>query len=92
MKKINFLVGILAGIAAGALVGVLVAPNKGSRTRRMLMRDGKNYSTGIKDKFEDLINSLNDNYEDGSQEAKSLLAEARNKYEFAKRKAKNATN
>jgi len=53
------LLGVLAGLAAGALLGILFAPDKGSETRKKVVKKGEDYAEGIKDKFNDLIDDLN---------------------------------
>ncbi len=35
--------GALAGIAAGALIGVLLAPEKGSKVRSKIVKQGEDY-------------------------------------------------
>jgi gas vesicle protein len=37
MSSGKFFWGVLAGVAAGALLGVLLAPDKGSETRRKIV-------------------------------------------------------
>ncbi|RYY68649.1 MAG: YtxH domain-containing protein [Chitinophagaceae bacterium] len=41
MKNGKFLAGIIAGLGTGALLGVLFAPDKGSKTRKKLLKKGK---------------------------------------------------
>ena len=36
MKSGKVLLGVLAGAAAGALLGILFAPEKGTKTRKMI--------------------------------------------------------
>lgn len=50
MKKSNIITGILAGAAAGALVGILLAPDKGSKTRKKLRKKGAHAIDDLKDK------------------------------------------
>ncbi|RYY45680.1 MAG: YtxH domain-containing protein [Chitinophagaceae bacterium] len=38
MKNGKFLAGVIAGLGAGALLGVLFAPEKGSKTRKKLLK------------------------------------------------------
>ena len=75
MKKIAY--SLLAGIAVGTIVGILVAPDKGKRTQRKLLRKGKDISDDLKDKFEDLIDSVKDNLDTTSD----YIDKARSKYE-----------
>lgn len=52
------LLGILAGAAAGAILGILLAPDKGSETRRKLMQKGEDYADAMKDKFDELMDGV----------------------------------
>ena len=79
MKKIAY--SLLAGIAVGTIVGILVAPDKGKRTQRKLLRKGKDISDDLKDKFEDLIDSVKDNLDttsDYTEKAKEKFTSYRN--------------
>jgi len=62
MKNGKALLGILAGVAAGAAIGLLLAPEKGDRTRRNIVRKGEDLSDAINDKidekFDELLNSM----------------------------------
>jgi gas vesicle protein len=60
MNNKNVLLAVLAGVAAGALIGVLVAPNKGKATRDKMLKDGEDYFGGLKEKYGDLLERLND--------------------------------
>jgi gas vesicle protein len=56
--------GVIAGIAAGALLGILFAPAKGSVTRRRIVHKGEEYVDDLKEKFEDLLESVTDKYDE----------------------------
>ncbi len=60
MNNKNVLLAVLAGVAAGALIGVLVAPNRGGATRKKMLKDGEDYFGGLKEKYGDLLERLND--------------------------------
>lgn len=60
METGKFLLGALAGVAIGAVVGVLMAPDKGSETRRKIAQKGSDVTGGLKDKFAGLKNKYND--------------------------------
>jgi gas vesicle protein len=57
------LTGVLAGAAVGAIVGILFAPAKGSVTRRRFSKQGVNYTEELEEKFNDLIDSITDQFE-----------------------------
>jgi gas vesicle protein len=62
--------GLLAGLAAGALLGVLFAPDKGSETRKKIIQKGEDYTDGIKEKFNSLIDELNQKIEVAKSKAR----------------------
>lgn len=59
----KIIIGLLAGFAAGAITGVLLAPKKGSVTRRYLLKKGEAYTDTIRDKFNDLVEDINETIE-----------------------------
>lgn len=48
-------VGMLAGVAIGAVLGILLAPDKGSETRKKLSKKGSNMVNDLKDKYENTM-------------------------------------
>jgi gas vesicle protein len=70
--------GVLAGLAAGALLGVLFAPDKGSETRKKIIKKGEDYTEGIKDKFNDLIDELNQKIDAAKTKAREAASETGN--------------
>jgi gas vesicle protein len=71
MNTINVTLGVFAGIAIGAIGGILFAPAKGSSTRRRIVHLGEEYSDELKEKFDDLVGIISDQYEDSK---KSLIS------------------
>lgn len=47
------LLALIAGIATGASLGILLAPEKGSKTRRMISDQGKKVATDFFEKFDE---------------------------------------
>lgn len=63
MNSSKIVLGVLGGIAAGAIAGILLAPNKGSKTRKKIFSKGKDFADDMKSKFEGLYENAADKYE-----------------------------
>jgi len=87
MNSGKVLFGVLAGAAAGVLLGVLFAPEKGSTTRKKITDAGNDYAGEVKDKFDDLLASINSKLEDVKLNIKDLSEKGRSKFEEAKKSA-----
>lgn len=85
MKTTNVLVGMLAGVSAGALLGVLLAPDKGVETRRKIISKTGALADGLKDKFNNFVDSAASEGENIRQEADGLIAKGKKKFEEAKK-------
>jgi gas vesicle protein len=70
MKSQKVIAGILIGAAAGAALGLLFAPYKGSKTRRKLVGAGTDLKDAIKDKIDDLVETI----ENGKEKLASIKA------------------
>ena len=73
MNTIKVALGVFAGIAIGAIGGILFAPAKGSSTRRKITHLGEEYSDELKEKFEDLVGIIADQYEDSKKSVMSSI-------------------
>jgi len=76
MSKGNFFMGVLAGAAAGALLGVLLAPDKGSETRRKVSEKGQDYVDTLTLKFNELMSELDDKLEKMKEEFEKVKSAA----------------
>jgi gas vesicle protein len=61
----KILLGIIAGAAIGGALGILLAPDKGSETRRKIVEKGNDlgdslssFSDTVKDKFNDVVDGV----------------------------------
>lgn len=73
MKRGNVLLGILGGVAVGALLGILLAPDKGERTRKKILRKGEEYADDLRDKFDDFMEDVNEKVEGMMKEATAAM-------------------
>lgn len=66
------ILGVLAGAAAGALAGILFAPAKGSKTRRRILKKGKNYKDAVKKEFTELLDVITEKFDKVKTEVSDL--------------------
>jgi gas vesicle protein len=73
MKRGTIILGIVGGVAVGALLGILLAPDKGERTRKRILRKGEDYMDVVKDKFNDVVEEMNEKMEGVAKEAVNMM-------------------
>jgi len=84
------LLGMLAGIAAGALLGVLFAPDKGSKTRKKICREGEELTDDLKEKFDDFIENMEEKIEKVKKDVSDFAEKTMNKEEETEKDMKTA--
>jgi gas vesicle protein len=80
--------GLLAGVAAGALLGVLFAPDKGSVTRKKIVKKSEDYAEGLTEKFNEFIDTVNEKFDGVKEEVEKVKSKA----EGVKKDVKTATS
>jgi len=88
MSTGKVLLGVLAGAATGALLGVLLAPHKGSVTRKKLVRTTGNYADGVKEKVSELIDSITEKFEKAKEDVSQFAEQKMHKNGEAKKEVK----
>lgn len=79
MKRANVLLGILGGMAAGALLGILFAPDKGSNTRKKIVKKSEDYVDGVKEKFNEMMDDVNQRIDTAVKEATNMARRSKAK-------------
>jgi gas vesicle protein len=86
-KTSNLLLGVLGAAAAGVVVGLLIAPDKGTETRKKIGKKTKDW----RDQMTNLIQSgkdyLHDVADTMATEAEGLKDDAENRYNRVKSEA-----
>ena len=77
MSKGKLVTGVLAGAAAGAILGILLAPDKGSETRKKIAKKGNDLSGSVKDGIGKIGDSINNKYQDIKGDAKEMMHDAK---------------
>lgn len=89
MSSGKVLLGVLAGLAGGALLGILLAPAKGSDTRKKYIKMGTDFTDELKNKFNEFVEDVSDKYD----EAKSGVSEfARKAHKTSEKIEKEVNN
>ncbi len=66
----KILLGFIAGAAIGGALGILLAPDKGSETRRRIVEKGNDigdsivdFGANVKDKFNDVVDGVKGSFD-----------------------------
>lgn len=70
MSKKGLLIGLLAGAAAGAIAGILMAPDKGSQTRKKISDKSREKVDGLKSGFDSFIDSMVKKFSKATEDVK----------------------
>jgi len=92
MNSSNFITGVLVGAIAGLTAGILLAPDKGTETRRKIMEKGNDLADAAKNKFkaygqkgEEMLNETENKAQEwaqkGKRKAKDMMEEGKEKFD-----------
>jgi len=76
MSNGKIVLGVIAGIAAGTLLGVLIAPDKGSETRRKIRQQGDDLVEGVKDGMTSMVDDVTSRFDKLRGKARKSMNEA----------------
>lgn len=91
MSTGKVVLGVLAGLAIGAIAGILLAPEKGSVTRKQIIDKGDDYVNKVKSKYDGIVDSITEKFESTKKDAEDLVEKGKAKYDEAKKDVKHAT-
>ncbi len=77
MSKSKVLAGLLVGAAAGAVLGLLLAPEKGSDTRKKISDKKNKFGEDLKTKFGEVKETIKGKYDNIRSDANELLEKER---------------
>ena len=80
MKPGSILLGAAIGLVAGSVSGLLFAPKKGSVTRRFIAKKGSDYIGGMKDRYSDRLQNVNQKIESLKEEVKNIIKKGQKEY------------
>lgn len=75
MKTDKVVLGLLGAAAVGAAIGILLAPDKGSETRKKIASKGKDLKDSIKTNLNSLTEKVNEAYSSLKGEVKEATDE-----------------
>ncbi|MDQ3048124.1 MAG: YtxH domain-containing protein [Bacteroidota bacterium] len=79
MNNGKLVLGVLAGAAAGVILGVLFAPDKGSETRKKIAKKGAESADDLKEKLENILAALTQQFEAAKKEAEGVYEKGKDK-------------
>jgi len=90
MNQGKVLLGLLAGVAIGATLGILLAPDKGSKTRKKILKKSDAFVEELEDKFNDFADRINRKYQMMSKKADNMAKSGQHKLEEVEAKVIHA--
>lgn len=79
MDSSKVLLGFLGGLAIGAIAGILLAPEKGSDTRKKVLNMASDVTDSVEDSIHQALDKVKDKYSQTIREGEELANEALSK-------------
>lgn len=70
----NAIIGFLAGAAAGTLIGILYAPDKGTKTRKKIMKQSQKLTSEVTGNLNEQVDNLKEHINDFVEDAKTKFS------------------
>jgi gas vesicle protein len=81
MNAGKVLLSLLAALSVGALVGVLLAPEKGTKTRRKISDNSHDMINNLTTKFDELVDSLSQKATNVKEDVKDVSNKVKSKFD-----------
>ena len=85
MDSSKVLLGFLGGLAVGAIAGILLAPEKGSETRKKISNMASDVTDAVEDSIHQALDKVKDKYSQAVREGEELANEALSKMSDVKK-------
>jgi gas vesicle protein len=76
MDNKKVLLGFLGGLAVGAIAGILLAPDKGSNTRKAIVDMAGDVTDAVENSIHDALDKVKEKYVDAVKEGEKLADKA----------------
>ena len=90
MSSGKIITGVLLGAAAGAVLGILLAPDKGSNTRKKLLKQGDSFKESLKEKLDEFVDEVADQFENAKEQASEAIEKGKGKLAGIKTEVKHS--
>lgn len=88
MKNTKAVLGFVAGAAVGALIGVLLAPDKGSNTRKKISGKAEDMTDSLKSSYDEFVAKLKKAYTTSKEDAEEMSEKVKAQVNTLKAEAK----